>query len=292
MNKPLLTAGALLLGSLIVGAPTDASADIRVRIGGGIRIGTPRATWSRPVYRPYYRPRYAIGGSIWVGGGYYGGYSGARTYAAPPPPPPSCECGPSAVPSYYPGYYQTAQPTYYTAPPAAAAELPRFALGGFMGGTDVDGEAGNDVGLLARFRISGGWMIEGEMGAATTETRHLDGQPADHRIGASVLYEIGARNTWAPYLVASVGGVKSGAAHSMDEARGYGEVGIGLRWALTDNLHLAADVRAGSVEQPTDTLTDPVPLEGAAARVVTPIGPDEPSGQSYTRARLSAMLYF
>lgn len=291
MNKPLLTIGALLLGALTMGSPSDATADVRVRIGGSVRIGTPRGHWSRPVHRPYYRPRYAIGGAIWVGGGYYSGYgSGYRTYAAPPPPP-SCDCGPGAVPSYYPGYYQTAQPRYYTAPEAAPSELPRFALGGFAGSSDTDGEVGNDLGFLARYRLSGGWMIEGEMGAATTEHHQSTGRAADSRMGASVIYEIGARNTWAPYLVGSIGGIR---AHSSEQdARGYGEVGVGLRWALTDNLHLAADLRAGSQERPMDgDVPDPLPLEGAAARVVTPIDGDTADSQSYTRARLSALLYF
>ncbi len=288
MNKSLLTAGTLLLGALIVGHSSTASADIRVRIGGGVRIGTPRAHWSRPVYRPYYRPRYTIGGSIWVGGGYYSGYS-ARTYAAPPPPP-SCECGPGAVPSYYPGYYpgyyQTAQPTVYTAP-AESYELPRFAIGAFAGGTDTDGEAGSDAGLLARFRLTDGLLIEGEFGGSTTEQRELNNESPDHRFGASLIYEIGARNTWAPYLVAGVGGVRS--PHEQD-ARGFGEVGVGLRWALTSNFHLAADIRAGERDQASST--DPIPLEGVAAKVVTPIDTTDSETESYTRARLTAMLYF
>lgn len=291
MNKSIFTAGtaaALLLGMFAVDAP-QAAADVRVQLGGGISVRTtPRVRWSRPAPRSYYRPRYAVGGAIWVGGGYYSGYNSYRTYAAPPPPP-ACECGPGAVPSYYPGYYQQAPAQYYVAPPEART-LPRFALGGFASGTATEADETEEYGLLARFRLRGGWIVEGEIGSSRGHYRDGDVHDIEDnsRVAAGLVYELGARNTWAPYLVGSVGSVTSSGA---DSTRGFGELGIGLRWALSDNLHLTADIRAGARERQVDSFSDPLP-EGAAARVVTPIGPDEENGEGYTRARLSAMLYF
>jgi hypothetical protein len=291
VNKPLLlTTGALLFGALSFAAPDQASADVRVRVGGGITVRTHPRTYYRPAYRPayrptyrpYYRPNYAIGGSIWVGGGtYYGGY---RTYAAPPPAP-ACECGPNAVPSYYPGYYSQPQQGYYTNTAAVVsnepAELPRFAIGGYAGGYDVDSESGSDVGFLIRLRLTEGLLVEGELGES--ELEHQYGDP-DSRVGASLIYEIGARNTWAPYLVAGGGATQSSYT---DESLGFGELGVGLRWALTDHLHLAFDIRAGAQERSAYSgLAD-----GAAARVILPSADDEET-QNYTRGRLSAMLYF
>jgi hypothetical protein len=284
VNKPLLTTGAVLFGALMLAMPKPAAADIHVRVGGHVRFGTPR--WSvggyRPIYRPYYRPHYAIGGAIWVGGGgYYSGSEGYRTYAAPPPAP-SCNCGPGAVPSYYPGYYSTGQNAYYAAP--ATPDLPRFGIGAYAGSFDANGEPGSDVGLMARLRLTDGLLLEGELGASETQSAHDFGLNPESRFGAALVYEIGARNTWAPYLIGGVGATKvDGAADS----RGFGEIGVGLRWALTDNLHLGVDVRAGS--KATDNAAYVPP--GAAARVVTPTDPAN-DRESYTRARLSAMLYF
>jgi hypothetical protein len=284
VNKPLLlTTGALLFGTLSFSAPEHASADVRVRVGGGITVRTHPRTYYRPAYRPayrtYYRPNYAIGGSIWVGGGtYYGGY---RTYVAPSPVP-ACECGPGAVPSYYPGYYS--QPGYANTATTVAsnesAELPRLAIGGYAGGYDVDGQSGNDVGFLVRLRLTDGLLVEGELGQSELEEQYGD---PDSRVGASLIYEIGARNTWAPYLVGGGGATRS---NTTDESLSFGELGVGLRWALTDHLHLAFDIRAGSQERSESyDLTD-----GAAARVIRPSSDEET--QEYTRGRLSAMLYF
>lgn len=285
MNKPLLlTTGVLLFGALSAAAPDQASADVRVRIGGGVSVRTHvRPVYRpayRPVYRPYYRPSYAVSGSIWVGGGsYYGGYYGPtyRTYAAPPPAP-TCNCGPGAVPSYYPGYYS--QPAGYTTATAVAPErreLPRLALGGFAGGFDVDGEAGSDIGVLARLRITDGLLIEGEYGAS--ELEHSRSQNPDHRYGGSLIYEFGARNTWAPYIV---GGIGATVTDDREVSRSFGEIGVGLRWALTDNLHLAFDLRAGAQE---------LAEEDYAARVILPTDDDSETVE-YTRGRLSALLYF
>jgi hypothetical protein len=280
VNKPLLTTGALLFGALTFATPKQAVADIRVSIGGGVRIGSPR--WRQPVYRPYYRPHHAIGGAIWIGGGSYSGYGGYRTYAAPPPEP-TCNCGPGAVPSYYPGYYSTAQPAYTA--PAAPAPLPRFGIGAFAGSFESNGEPGRDLGLMARLRLSGGWLLEGEVGASEFQSAHDQGLDPQRRMGAALVYEIVARNSWAPYLVAGMGAVQS--MHQSDP-QGFGELGIGLRWALTDNLHLAVDIRAGNQGKPDEAVDAPT-----AARVVIPNDPSfSDSGEDYTRGRLSAMLYF
>jgi Outer membrane protein beta-barrel domain len=285
VNKPLLlTTGALMFGALSVATPDRASADVRVRLGGGVTVRTHvRPVYRpayRPVYRPYYRPNYAVGGSIWIGGGtYYNGYygTGYRTYAAPPPAP-SCNCGPGAVPSYYPGYYS--QPAGHTTATAVAPEqreLPRLAVGGFAGGFDVDGEGGSDIGILARLRLTDGLLIEGEYGAS--ELEHSNSDKPDQRFGGSLIYEFGARNTWAPYVV---GGLGATVNRDTEDSRSFGEIGVGLRWALSDNLHLAFDLRAGAQE-----LDD----SDYAARVVLPTDDDDETVE-YTRGRLSAMLYF
>src|SRR5688572_30504855 len=166
-KEPLVTHRLPVLAALVTAglaaAPSDASADIRIRVGGrahvhartGVHIRTPRVHW-RPRWH-YSRPaRVRVGGSIWVGGGYY--YN--RTYAAPPPA--YCECGPSTVPSYYP---VAPQPTTYAAAVAVRPELPRFGIGVFAGGVDIEGDhEGSDYGLFARLRLTPGLSVIGEIG--------------------------------------------------------------------------------------------------------------------------------
>ena len=125
----------LLAGSALIAGAQAASADVRISVGGGIRIGGGpiRAHW---VHRHVHRPAVHVGGSIWIGGGGY-----YQPFAQPPPPPPppmGCNC--EQPQTYYPiapapvGYATVA------APAPAPAPLSRFGIGVFMGGVSVDGE--------------------------------------------------------------------------------------------------------------------------------------------------------
>jgi hypothetical protein len=68
----------------------------------------------------------------------------------------------------------------------------------------------------------------------------------------------------------------------------FAELGVGLRLALSRNVHLTADIRAGSrntVSNDTPTVT------GGTARTVTPPTTND-NNESYTRGRLAAIIYF
>lgn len=271
-----------------------AAGGVHVRIGGhagghvhvghwGVRGG---GHWSGHVswgYHPRhyhwaYRPRVRVGGSIWVGT-YYNPYPYYYpTFASPPPAQPPCECGPSA---YYPPVYPA--PTTAVAAVAPAPELPRFGIGVFGGGSSTAGKAdSNDVGLLGRLRLSRGLLFEGELG----KSEMADSQRVDRRLEGALVWEIGADNAWAPYLLAGVGGTRADTADTT-ATQGFGEVGAGLRWALTPHFHITADIRAGSRGTVQDSGTQPV-----LARDIAP--PPAGSGQTenYTRGRLAAILYF
>jgi hypothetical protein len=278
-HRSTLLATALAAFAL-AGSASEASADIRIRVGGhahvgvggGWRVRTPRVHW-RP--RAYARPavRVRVGGSIWLGGGYY--YN--RTYAAPPPA--YCECGPSSVPSYYP---VAPAPAVYAAV-AARPALPRFGIGLFAGGVDVEGEhVGDDLGVLARLRLTPGLLLEGEVGKSELE----DGIREDRRLGGGLVWEIGAYNRWAPYLVGSLGVMQTEVGDDWSTTQSFGELGVGLRWAITPNIHLAADIRAGSRQQVDEEGRRPdVAVERALA-------PQKDESEEYTRFRASALFYF
>ena len=284
---------ALALGFVsLVGSVETADAN-RFRFGGGgrvrvhARVGVPSGGVSVHYARPYYRPRatWSVGGSIYVGGGYYPRYRYYRPYYYYTP-----------VPSYY-GYYST---TYYPVAPApcgtcttatvvapARPELPKFGLGLFAGGVSVeDRNESSDVGALARLRLTPGLILEGEIGKQTYE----ESQRTDRRLGASLLYEIGAYNKLAPYVLAGIGVQQADTAGEYQTTQNFGELGIGLRWAVTPNFHLTFDVRAGSRATVSD---EREPVEGGvSARSIAPPTASSNEGEEYSRARLAAILYF
>jgi hypothetical protein len=241
---------------------------------GGPHIRAPYVHWRvRRAYPPPLRIR--VGGAIWVGGGYYG-YYGPR-YAAPPPPVAPCDCGP--------GYYHPVVPapaaTVAVAAPAPRPILPRWGVGVAAGGVNVQGQpAGDDLALLGRLRLTPGLLVEGELG----KSELADGARLDRRLGASLVYEIGAYNRLAPYLVGGLGVSQVDVGDSYRTHQQFGELGVGLRLAVTPRVHIAADLRAGS-----RTATEHAPMADVAARVVAP--PVDES-EEYTRARLSGVLYF
>ena len=284
---------ALALGFVTLGSIETAEAN-RYRFGGGGRVrvhahaggGVSVRSYARPVYRP--RATWSVGGRIWVGSSYYPRYR-YRYYR------PYYYYSP--VPSYY-GYYST---TYYpvygntcgtctttsaVVAPAPRPELPKFGLGLFAGGVSVEERnESSDVGALARFRLTPGLILEGEIGKQTYE----ESQRTDRRLGASLLYEIGAYNKLAPYVLAGLGVQQADTAGEYETTQNFGELGIGLRWAVTPHFHLTFDVRAGSRATVSDN-TDSV--DGTVARTIAPPTEDSSESEEYTRARLAAILYF
>jgi hypothetical protein len=289
VNRRLAVTLALGLSTLAATADT-AQAD-RFRFGGGgrvrvhARVGAPSGGVSVRYGRgySYWRPRgWSVGGSIYVGT--YPRYRYYRPYYYYTP-----------VPSYY-GYYST---TYYPVAPAPAVqttvvetpsrpELPRFGLGLFAGGVSVeDKNESSDFGALARFRLTPGLILEGEIGKQTYE----ESQRTDRRLGASLIYEIGAYNKLAPYVLAGLGVQQADVEDEWKTTQNFGELGIGLRWAVTPQFHLTFDIRAGSRASVSDNRDDTI-AAGTSARTIAPPDVDSDESEEYSRARFSAILYF
>ena len=258
----------------------DASADIRVRIGGSahVRIGGPRVV-VRPYWRyhPVRRSTIYVGGHIWLGGGYYDD----RPFAQPPPPPPveSCNCDPQ----YY-GPIAPAPAPYVAAAVVEEPILPRWGFGVFMGGVSVDGEhEGEDVGLVGQLRLTRGLLVEGEIAKNTLE----NGGRVDRRMMAGLTYELGAERRLAPYLTAGLGTTQVKVDGGWEDNQAIGEVGAGLRWRLSPRIALFGDVRLGQREtvDKGDTI-QPLPTDASARALV----PDDE--ESYSRVRLGGLLTF
>jgi hypothetical protein len=207
---------------------------------------------------------------------------------------PDSEAVPS-VPSYYGNAYYPVQPN--AAPgvvatvAAARPPLPVFGLGVSGGGTRIDNgntktDASN-LSALARLRLTDGLLIEGELG----RTSFKDDSRVDRRIGGFLVWELGARNTLAPFLLAGGGVQQANVDGDFKTRQEFGEIGVGLRLALSRNLHLALDIRAGrakTIDSNNDNNRgDIVPLVRVAAPTLSP-----PDTEDFTRGRLAAILYF
>lgn len=293
MNVRLPLVLGALVASTLAGSGVAEAQRARVHVSGGVRWSggvhvSGGARFARPAWRPH---RWHVGGSIYVGPRY-------RVYPRPYY---------VYYPAYVPSYYATA--TYYPVEPAVAApgvvavapaprrELPKLGIGLFAGGSAVESQTGDsthesdDLGLLARFRLTTGLLIEGELGKMSYDVDGVENARVDRRLGATLIYEIGARNRWAPYLLAGLGVQQAEVAGDFQTTQDYGEIGAGLRWAVTPKFHLAAELRAGT--RATVSSDDSIqPVSGTAMRTITPPSASSDETEKYTRARLSAILYF
>ncbi len=292
MTRLPLVLGAVGLASLLSVGSAEAG---HVHFGGGVHFsGGAHVHWSgggwgggvrvNSYARPYYRG-WGVGGHIWVGGGYY--------Y----PRPYYYYYYPEYVPSYY-GYYST---SYYPCAPAAAApgvvaavapqpELPTFGLGLYAGGTSVKDKADSqDLGLLGRLRLTTGLLVEGEL----AKTSYDNDARVDRRLGGSLIYEFGAYNTLAPYVLGGLGVQQADVDGMYKTTQDYAEIGIGLRWAIATHLHLTFDIRAGSRNTVSSNQPDSSTIGTVARTVAPPSGnPGDNNNENYTRARLAAILFF
>lgn len=305
MNRRLpLLLGAVTFATVLGAVPTDAEAGrgrfgggarfsggggISVRAHGGVRVraGGVRAHFARPAWRPQ---RWSMGGSIYIGPRY--GYPSPYVY----------------YPSYIPSYYHTT--SYYPVAPLAAPgivavapvrqPLPRLGIGLFAGGSQVEAQDGgsmhdsDDFGLLGRFRITPGLIVEGELGRTSYDEGNFQNVRVDRRLGASLIYEIGAHNRWAPYVLAGLGVQQADVAGIYQTTQNFAELGVGIRWAVSPQFHLAFDLRAGSRGSISDSgdTTQPATPEGTTGRVIAPPPASSDASEEYTRGRLSAILYF
>lgn len=268
-----------LTGATLAGTTSTASADVRIRIGGGghIRFGN----WHRPTFR-YHGPSIRLGGAIWLGGGYYGN-GGFAQPPPPPPPPPSCDCDPGYYPPIAPA------PTAYAAAPLAPAPapLPRFGIGVYAGGVAVQGvNEGQDVGLVAQIRLGRSLLVDGEIAKNTLAS----GDRVDRRLMAGLTYELAASRPLSPYISAGLGVTQVDVGGgSYQDSQSLAELGGGLRWRMTDRISLFGDLRFGARKSTDNGMTgstDPRPMDPALAKVMPQ--PDE----KYSRLRLGAMLTF
>jgi hypothetical protein len=106
----------------------------------------------------------------------------------------------------------------------------------------------------------------------------------DSRAGGALLYDFSPRSRWSLHLLAGLGmtrvDVQSGTWQGEQQ---YGELGAGLSWKLSRKLHLAGDLRAGA-----RTRVDDAPMDTA----LKSLAPSQEEEETYTRGRLSAILYF
>jgi len=167
-------------------------------------------------------------------------------------------------------------------PPPRDPVGPRLGIGAFAGHTAFEDLNGDDVGLLARYRMTRSLALEAEI----AKTRMEDDQET-RRFGGALLWDLSPRSNWSPQLLGALG--------AWDDER-YAEAGAGLTFRLSERLHLAADLRAGlkgkksSCDKPLPA--DGVPICDGDAAQTTDDSSVRDDLERYTRGRLSAILYF
>jgi hypothetical protein len=311
----------LLVGALAVASLVGTADAGRFHFSGGAHFST-GAHWSAGVhvggsagyyggyrgwggggyyggYRPYggYGGYWGVRGHIWVGGYYPYYYYPYYSYYYP-------------VPSYYEGLYYPVQPqAAYGGPStvavvAARPPLPKLGIGLFAGGVSTDYNTATntnetDVGILGRYRLTEGLLVEGELGKISTSVTDpttgvvTDNVRVDRRLGGALLYEIGAYNSLAPYVLVGMGVQQASVNGDYSTTQDYAEVGAGLRLALSRNFHLTFDIRAGSrTSVSNDSPMTAPPAYTSAAMVTPPATNAVNNSEDYTRARLAAILYF
>ncbi len=297
MNRLLLPA-ALALGTLA----QSNTADANVRFSGGGRVhvrahGGVSVHYSRPAYRPSYGRSWGVSGRVYVGPRYNYGYYPRYYY-----PYPRYYYYYTPVPSYYGVYSQS----YYPVAPAPRVEaqqqpvvvaprpeLPKLGIGLFAGGASVEGADGfdrkdsSDIGLLGRLRLTPGLLLEAEIG----KTSYENDLRVDRRMGGSLVYEIGAYNKLAPYVLAGLGVQQAEVGEGQFETtQNYGELGIGLRYAVSPRFHLLFDVRAGSRNTVSSDSTGGGDVATRSIAPPTESSPDD--NENYTRGRVGLVLNF
>lgn len=280
----LVLGGAIGAATLLSGGTAEAG---RGHFGGGVHFGGGAHSSGRwhgggsiRFSRPAWRPHVWVGGNIWVGSGYY--YPRSYYYYSP-----------EYVPSYYGGgaAYDPVQPDAGGPGLVAAAPvrpaLPTFGIGVFAGGSSVqDTQVSSDIGAMLRLRLTPGLLVEGEIGKTSFENNVR----VDRRLGASLIYEFGAYNTLAPYVLAGGGVQQADVDGSFSTTQDFGEVGVGLRLALSRNFHITFDIRGGRSK--TIDSNQPVFVSDSARSVAPPSGSFGNDTEDYTRGRLAAILYF
>ena len=257
----------------------SANADVTVRVRGSAKVRVGRPYGTRYVYGPRYRTarpvvRLRVSGGVYVGPPVYYG-----RFAAPPPPPPAYDCpceAPPPAPAYAPP--APAPVPVYAAPPEPE-RLPRFGVGVFAGASDINNRIqGEDVGLVGRLRLTDSFLIEGEFGQSELETQRVD-----RRLGGTLIYDVMPRSRLSLQLLGGMGVTQVDLGDGTWQSdQQYGELGLGLSYRLTRNLHLSMDARAGALAA----------VEGGPSekglQAVAPSSDEE----RFSRVRFGAMLYF
>jgi hypothetical protein len=148
-----------------------------------------------------------------------------------------------------------------------------------------------DLSLLGRFRLTPGLLIEGEIGRTGYSDQAGNTLRVDRRLGGSLIYEIGAYNKFAPYVLVGLGVQQANVNGDYNTTQDFAEVGVGLRFALSRNLHITADIRAGSRSTISNDTTN-MPAPSSTAFSIAPPTSNSGNNESYTRGRLAAILYF
>ncbi len=193
--------------------------------------------------------------------------------------------------------------------PAAEAVQPppvSFALGLEIGtfdtahpqATSVTTVSETDLGIVGRVRLSRSFLVDAELGRSTSSWSGAEStQPGmtttvrvDKRFGAAIAYDLLPDRAFSPYVLAGLGMQRVNLVGNWDATQDYAELGIGARLAITPNVQITFDLRAGARRTLSSDPADR--LDASEMIVAPPASSASDTSEDYTRARIAGVVCF
>lgn len=120
-------------------------------------------------------------------------------------------------------------------------------LAPYVGGASFLGnqhlETGPDFGFRLGYNLTDNWALEGVIDYASTEPTNGNANIGMLRYGGDLLYNFLPQSSFVPYLAAGFGGMNFNGGGMPTYTRAVYNYGGGLKWFMSDNVALRADVR-------------------------------------------------
>ncbi|MGE5184303.1 MAG: outer membrane beta-barrel protein [Acidobacteriota bacterium] len=166
------------------------------------------------------------------------------------------------------------------------------------GATNVTTVSESDLGIVGRVRFARNFLVDAELGRSTSSWSGADAvQPGmtttvrvDKRVGAAIVYDLLPDRGFSPYALAGLGLQRVNLIGNWDATQDYAELGIGVRMAITPNVQVTFDVRAGARRTLRSDPEDRI--DSSAMIVAPPAASASDTSEDYTRARIAGVVCF
>ncbi len=164
--------------------------------------------------------------------------------------------------------------------------------------TSVTTVSETDLGIVGRVRFARNFLVDAELGRSASRWSGADStQPGmtttvrvDKRFGASIIYDLLPDRGFSPYALAGIGVQRVNLIDNWNATQDYAELGVGVRMAITPNVQITFDVRAGARRTLSSDPADRI--DYSALVVAPPAASASDTSEDYTRARIAGVVCF